>query len=139
MPDPFNLQRFVHAQDSVYEEVLIELQNGHKEMHWMWFVFPQIQGLGRSGTAIHYSISSGAEAEAYLAHPVLGPRLLECTELVNAIENRTIEQIFGSIDAMKFRSSMTLFALVAHNPAPFRNALDKYFAGEPDPLTVARL
>ena len=139
MSDPFNLQRFVQAQDPVYPEVVKELQNGRKETHWMWFVFPQIQGLGKSGMAIHYSISSRAEAEAYLEHPVLGSRLAECTQLVNAVENRTIEQIFGSIDAMKFRSSMTLFSLVAPKSAPFREALEKYFAGQADPLTAARL
>ena len=139
LADPFNLQRFTAAQDPVYEQVCQELRNGRKETHWMWFVFPQLRGLGKSATAYHFGLSSRAEAEAYWNHPTLGPRLVECDELVNAVENRTIEQIFGSIDAMKFRSSITLFAAIAPDTPVFRRALEKYFNGEADPITLARL
>ena len=139
MSDPFNLQRFVEAQKPIYPDVLTELRNGRKQTHWMWFVFPQIHGLGRSSTAIYYSISSRSEADCYLAHPILGPRLLECTSLVNAIPDRTVEQIFGGIDATKFRSSMTLFSLVATQPEPFSQALEKYFGGQTDSLTISQL
>jgi uncharacterized protein (DUF1810 family) len=130
------LQRFVEAQDPIYEQVLAELRSGYKQSHWMWFIFPQIHGLGSSSMAQTYAIASQAEAEAYLAHPILGPRLLECTELVNGAHGRTAEQIFGSVDAMKFRSSMTLFSEVAPPDSPFSEALQKYFAGERDPLTL---
>jgi uncharacterized protein (DUF1810 family) len=137
--DGFDLQRFVEAQDLVYPAVLAELGSGRKTSHWMWFVFPQVRGLGMSSTSVHYAISGRDEAIAYLAHPVLGPRLLECTGLVNAVEGRSLREIFGSPDDMKFRSSMTLFALAAADPAPFEAALQKYCRGELDPLTVAKL
>jgi uncharacterized protein (DUF1810 family) len=137
--DPFNLQRFVDAQNGVYERVVAELSNGRKTSHWMWFVFPQIEGLGASPLARKYSISSLAEAKAFLAHPILGPRLSECASLVNRIEDRRIGEIFGAPDDMKFRSSMTLFAYAADDKAPFQQALDRYFGGAPDPLTLARL
>ena len=134
----FDLQRFVEAQNPVYEQVCGELRRGRKSTHWMWFVFPQLRGLGHSHMANHYGIGSREEAEAYLAHPVLGPRLIECTSLVNAVEGRTVHQIFGSPDDLKFRSSMTLFASVSENPI-FRQALEKYFGGEGDRVTLARL
>lgn len=137
--DPFNLRRFVEAQEPVYDEVCEELRRGSKETHWMWFVFPQIQGLGRSGTAIYYSISSRAEAESYLKHPKLGARLIECTEFILAVPNRSAEQIFGGIDALKLRSSMTLFSVIAPSQPIFQQAIDKYFHGERDLLTLRRL
>jgi len=137
--DRFHLERFVEAQAPVYERVRSELSAGRKRSHWMWFVFPQIRGLGRSAMAERYGIASLAEAEAYLAHSILGPRLLECTRLVNLVEGSSIVQIFGSPDDMKFRSSMTLFSRVgAHKPV-FEEALRKYFDGKPDPLTLERL
>jgi uncharacterized protein (DUF1810 family) len=137
--DPFDLQRFVDAQAPVYEQVLRELRAGRKTSHWMWFVFPQVAGLGYSAMAQHYAISGRDEAVAYLEHPVLGPRLRELTAIVNALEGRTAHQVFGSPDDVKFRSCMTLFAECAQEPHIFRDALDKYFAGEPDPLTLDRL
>jgi uncharacterized protein (DUF1810 family) len=137
--DPFDLQRFVDAQAPVYEQVLREMRAGRKTSHWMWFVFPQVAGLGYSAMAQRYAISSGDEAIAYVDHPVLGPRLRECTAIVNAIEGRTAHQVFGSPDDVKFRSCMTLFAECAPQPDVFREALDKYFAGDPDPLTLDSL
>ncbi len=139
MSDPFNLARFIQAQDPVIERVRSELHAGRKDTHWMWFVFPQLRGLGSSPMAEKYAIGSRPEAEAYLAHAILGPRLRECTELVNAVRARSIEQILGYPDDLKFRSSMTLFSMVANDNAVFRAALDKYFEGEPDPFTAARL
>jgi uncharacterized protein (DUF1810 family) len=137
--DPFDLERFVEAQAPVYERVRSELREGRKLSHWMWFVFPQIEGLGSSAMARRFAIGSREEAQAYLAHPVLGPRLRECTRLVNLVEGSTIAQIFGSPDDMKFRSSMTLFARVAPQIPVFGEALDKYFEGKPDSLTLERL
>lgn len=139
MGDPYSLERFVQAQDAVYERVCDELRAGRKTSHWMWFIFPQIAGLGYSGMAQRYAISNRAEAVAYADHPVLGARLRECTGLVNAVKGLTVSQIFGSPDDLKFRSSMTLFALTASAPQTFRGALDKYFDGQGDPLTLARL
>jgi uncharacterized protein (DUF1810 family) len=139
MPDLFRLGRFVQAQAPVLMQVRLELGEGRKRTHWMWFVFPQLSGLGHSPTARHYAIGSLAEAQAYLEHPVLGPRLAECTELVNKVEGRSIQQIFGSPDDLKFRSSMTLFAVARPDHAVFRDALDKYFGGIPDRLTTERL
>ena len=138
-PDPYNLDRFVQAQNSMYEQVLSELKNGAKVSHWMWFIFPQIKGLGRSPTAIEFAISSREEARAYLHHPLLGPRLKECTRLVLLTEGRSIEQIFGSPDNMKFRSCMTLFAQVSGDDDIFTRVLQKYFQGVPDQLTLDRL
>lgn len=135
----FDLQRFVDAQEPVYERVLDELRRGRKESHWMWFVFPQIKGLGYSWMAQKFAIASREEAEAYLGHDVLGPRLRECTGLVNRVEGQTIEEIFGDVDAMKFRSSMTLFAAVSKDDEGFEWALQKYFGGEADRLTLERL
>jgi uncharacterized protein (DUF1810 family) len=137
--DPYNLERFVEAQGRVYEQVCSELRAGRKTSHWMWFFFPQIRGLGHSPTAAHFGISSIAEAQAYLSHPLLGPRLRTCTGLVNEIENRSIEQIFGYPDHLKFRSSMTLFAHATNDNLVFNQALQKYFAGEADRLTLERL
>lgn len=137
--DPHNLRRFVEAQEPVIDQVKKELRSGRKRTHWMWFVFPQIAGLGRSQMARRYAISSREEAEAYLAHPILGPRLRECTGIVNAVEGRSATDIFGSPDDLKFRSSMTLFDAVADDPTPFRMALKRYYDDEPDPNTLQRL
>ena len=137
--DPYDLQRFVTAQNPVYDQVCAELRNGRKQSHWIWFIFPQIRGLGHSQTAAAFGIASREEAEAYLQHPVLGDRLRECTRLVNLVEGRSISQIFGYPDDLKFRSSMTLFAGTALESQIFKDALQKYFAGEPDPLTLERL
>jgi uncharacterized protein (DUF1810 family) len=139
MEDPYDLQRFVDAQNPVYDRVRSELHGGRKRTHWMWFVFPQIAGLGASPLARKFAISSLAEASAYLAHPILGPRLVECTALVSQIEGRSIEQIFGYPDDLKFRSSMTLFAHATANNQVFIDALQKYFGSEFDPATTARL
>ena len=139
MPGPFDLDRFVQAQESVLAQVRLELGEGRKRTHWMWFVFPQLRGLGHSPTARHYGLGSLAEAHAYLAHPVLGPRLAECTELVNKVDGRSAHQIFGSPDDLKFRSSMTLFACAQPGASVFRAALDKYFSGASDPLTTEML
>lgn len=136
MEDQFNLERFVAAQEDEIDDVRRELKNGRKTGHWIWFIFPQLRGLGRSGMANHYGISSKAEAAAYLRHPVLGPRLIECTELVNSLEGRPIQSIFGEIDAMKFRSSMTLFAEADPEAGAFTKALDKYFGSQRDSLTL---
>jgi uncharacterized protein (DUF1810 family) len=136
--DPFKLERFVEAQAPVYEQALRELRAGAKESHWMWFIFPQIAGLGQSPTSIRFAISSLDEARAYLAHAVLGPRLKECAGVVAALEGLAARQIFGSIDEMKFRSSMTLFARAAEGDV-FQRCLDKYFGGAPDPATLANL
>jgi uncharacterized protein (DUF1810 family) len=134
--EPFNLQRFVDAQAPVYPEVVRELAAGRKETHWMWFIFPQIAGLGFSRTSIFFAISSLDEAKAYAAHPILGRRLAECSGLILEAEGRTARQIFGGIDETKFRSSMTLFRLAAPDVAVFDQCLRKYFAGEPDPATL---
>ena len=139
MSDSFDLQRFLNAQNPVLEEVRAELRRGCKEGHWMWFVFPQLKGLGHSGMAHKFGISSRAEAEAYLAHPILESRLIVCTRLVNLVEGRSIEEIFGDVDTLKFRSSMTLFAQIAGDGSVFADALRKYFAGQADRLTLDRL
>ncbi|SAK67394.1 hypothetical protein AWB76_03976 [Caballeronia temeraria] len=139
MSDPYNLQRFVDAQESVIDDVRAELSAGHKRTHWMWFVFPQIAGLGHSAMAQHYAISSRDGARAYLAHPVLGARLVELTRIVNGIEGRGVDRIFGYPDDMKFHSSMTLFAQTADDPDVFREALRRYFGGQPDDATLDRL
>jgi uncharacterized protein (DUF1810 family) len=139
MTDSFNLKRFVDAQDPLIDEVSAELAAGKKRTHWMWFVFPQIQGLGHSEMARRYAIASVAEAKAYLNHPVLGERLRVLTQIVNALEGRSVEQIFGYPDDLKFHSSMTLFAHAATDKAPFEEALNKYFGGEADSGTVRHL
>ena len=139
MDDPFDLERFVSAQSRVIANVRAELREGRKRSHWMWFVFPQFAGLGNSMMAARYAIASLGEARAYLSHPVLGPTLRECTELVLAVENRTAHQIFGSPDDLKFRSSMTLFAAASPADGSFVAALEKYFGGEPDAATLEKL
>jgi len=139
MTDPHDLARFLDAQAPVYAQVIRELKAGRKASHWMWYVFPQLRGLGWSPTARHYGISGRDEAQAYLAHPVLGPRLEECVRLVLAVKGRTAEQIFGYPDVLKLRSCLSLFAAVAADPGPFNQALAKYYGGEPDPETVRRL
>ena len=137
--EPYNLERFVLAQDAIYPQVVSELRSGMKTSHWMWFIFPQIRGLGRSPVSIEYAISSREEAAAYLHHPVLGPRLKECTRLVLDVKGRSAEEIFGSPDDMKFRSSMTLFVQVSPDDDIFARALQQYFGGAPDQLTLDRL
>jgi uncharacterized protein (DUF1810 family) len=129
------LERFVDAQRSVYVDALAELRAGRKQSHWMWFIFPQLRGLGVSATSWRYGIASKEEAGSYLAHPLLGPRLYECTEAVNSIQGRSAEDIFGSVDALKLRSSATLFDLAGGGPL-FRQCLDAYFHGAPDPRTI---
>jgi uncharacterized protein (DUF1810 family) len=139
MSDFYNLQRFVEAQDHVYTQVCSELRQGEKRSHWMWYIFPQIQGLGHSFNARLFAISSLAEAQAYLQHPILGSRLIECTTLVMAVEGRPSENIFGYIDSLKFCSSMTLFAHAAQDNKVFVDAVKKYFDGEYDEQTLKRL
>lgn len=136
MSDVFDLQRFVDAQARNYDLALAELRAGRKDSHWMWYVFPQIAGLGVSAMAQTYAIGSLAEARAYLAHPVLGVRLLDCVAAVVAVKGRSAHEIFGGPDDVKFRSSLTLFAQAAPGEALFRRALDLYFDGEPDPRTL---
>jgi len=137
MNDPHDLERFVSAQAPLYAEVTAELRAGRKTSHWMWFIFPQLRDLGQSPTAKLYGIASREEAAAYLAHPVLGPRLKECTGLVLAISGRNAHAIFGSPDDLKFRSSMTLFSMVAPEEPMFKEAIEKYSGGKPDPRTFA--
>lgn len=139
MTDDYDLQRFVDAQELVYDRVKEELADGRKHSHWMWFVFPQLKGLGFSPTARHFGISGIDEARAYLAHPVLGPRLRECTELTLGIEGRSVDQVFRYPDNLKFRSSMTLFAQAAADETLFEGALVMYFGGEPDDKTLKLL
>jgi uncharacterized protein (DUF1810 family) len=141
--DPFNLERFVGAQAAVYPQVVAELHAGEKRSHWIWFIFPQMKGLGHSSQSEYYGIGALEEAAAYLRHPVLGARLRQCTRLVTQVEGRAISRILGNPDDLKFRSSMTLFARAAEeaglDAADFNNALKKYFNGEGDPLTEAML
>lgn len=133
MPD---LDRFIVAQDPVFPDVLAELGAGYKQSHWMWFVFPQLTALGRSPTAKFYGLADLGAARAYLAHPVLGPRLITCTQLVNAVEGRSVHEIFGSPDDLKFRSSVTLFHHAAPDEDAFREALRRYYGGIEDARTV---
>ena len=148
--DPFDLARFLTAQRDTYDRALAELRRGRKTTHWVWFVLPQVQGLGRSATAQHYAVSGPEEARAYLAHPVLGPRLRECAaallDLAAAARRDGTRPdaaaVLGPVDAAKLRSSMTLFAATAEDPAdatPFRRVLEEYFDGEPDPATLTCL
>jgi uncharacterized protein (DUF1810 family) len=139
--DAFQLQRFVDAQDDggTYDQALAELHAGQKRSHWMWFVFPQVAGLGRSATAQHYAISGLDEARAYVVHPVLGPRLLESARALTALDTSDAVAVFGETDAQKLRSSMTLFAAAAPDEPVFGQVLDQYFAGAPDQGTTARL
>ena len=139
--DPYDLQRFVAAQDAggTYRRAAAELRNGRKDSHWMWFVFPQVAGLGYSQASRTYAISSLAEARAYLAHPVLGPRLIECAAILTGLPDRTAEQIFGEVDAIKLRSSVTLFMHAAPGEPVFRQILNQYFDGVPDSATEQRV
>jgi uncharacterized protein (DUF1810 family) len=137
--DPFDLGRFLDAQKPVYDDVLAELSNGRKRTHWMWFIFPQIDGLGFSATSKRYAIKSKAEAQAYLTHPLLGARLVECTTIILGIDDRSALEIFGSPDDAKLRSSMTLFASVADAGSVFERAIDKYFQGARDARTLELL
>lgn len=139
MPDPYDLQRFVDAQAPIIDQAVAELEAGRKRSHWMWFVFPQIAGLGFSAMAQRYALHSLDEANAYLAHDRLGPRVRHCTDLVNRVEGRSIAAIFGSPDDMKFRSSMTLFSRAAPEDERYRMALARYFGGEPDRATLDRI
>ena len=137
--DPHNLQRFVDAQEASFTSALAELKQGRKRGHWIWFVFPQLKGLGHSANSEFYGISGLAETATYLKHPVLGPRLIECVQAVNSVERRSATEIFGEVDAMKFRSSLTLFAKAASSEPVFTQALQKYFNGEFDPVTMSVL
>jgi uncharacterized protein (DUF1810 family) len=139
MSDPHQLSRFLEAQESAYPQALAELRQGRKRSHWMWFIFPQLAGLGRSATAQFYGIKSLAEARDYLAHPVLGPRLVECCETVLAIPNRSAHAIFGSPDDLKLRSCATLFAYVAPAGSVFARLLDRYYQDERDAQTLRLL
>lgn len=134
--DPFNLERFVVAQAPVMDTVYDELRRGRKSSHWIWFVFPQLAALGHSPTARRFGIASLAEARAYLAHPILGPRLLECCSLMLRVEHRDIHEILGHPDDLKFRSCVTLFRQAAPNVGLFSQCLEKYYGGEPDALTI---
>jgi uncharacterized protein (DUF1810 family) len=137
--DPHVLNRFVEAQENVYEQALGEIKNGDKQSHWMWYIFPQFDGLGYSSTAKFYSIKSVAEAEAYLTHPVLGPRLIECAEAALGVEGRTALEIFGSPDDMKLKSCATLFASASPPGSIFDRLLDKYYQGTRDDKTLRLL
>ena len=137
--DVYDLDRFISAQEGIYESVLAELQNGEKRSHWMWFIFPQIDGLGFSATTKYYSIKNKEEARHYLNHPVLGPRLLQCTELLLAIEGKSVREIFDFPDDKKLKSSMTLFARVSDPDSVFAHVLEKYFGGERDERTTSLL
>jgi len=141
MDDPYRLERFAQAQDAsgTYQRAVAELRAGRKVSHWMWFVFPQVAGLGFSAMSQRYAISGLAEARAYLNHPVLGPRLTECARIVAGTEGRTADDIFGPVDAMKLRSSMTLFAAAAPEEPVFGDVLSKHFGAVPDDATLARL
>jgi uncharacterized protein (DUF1810 family) len=139
--DPYDLQRFVDAQDAdgTYRRAAAELRNGRKDSHWMWFIFPQVAGLGYSHASRIYAISGLAEARAYLAHPVLGPRLVDCAAILTGVAGRTAEQVFGEVDAVKLRSSMTLFMRAAPGEPAFGQVLAQYFDGVPDPATEQRI
>ena len=139
MPDPYDLQRFVDAQAPIIDQAVAELEAGRKRSHWMWFVFPQIAGLGRSVMAQRYALGSLEEARAYLAHPVLGARLVRCVGVVNGLGGRTVREIFGSPDDLKFHSCVTLFALAEPEETLFRKALDRYFGGQLDAATVREI
>ncbi|HEY2575217.1 MAG TPA: DUF1810 domain-containing protein [Streptosporangiaceae bacterium] len=141
MTDSYRLERFVTAQDAdgTFQHAVAELQAGRKRGHWMWFIFPQIAGLGQSSMSREFAISSLAEAQAYLRHPVLGPRLTQCAQLVSSIDGKTAAEIFGAVDAMKLRSCMTLFMSAAPDEPAFRSILGKYFDGSPDENTISLL
>ena len=134
--DPYDLRRFTKAQRNTYDRALAELRNGKKQTHWMWYIFPQIDGLGHSATSRRYAIKSIEEARQYLNHPVLGKRLLECVKVILAIEGRSISEIFGDPDDMKLKSSMTLFTCIPNSPSVLFRVLDKYFNGNRDVKTL---
>jgi uncharacterized protein (DUF1810 family) len=135
-PDPYKLIRFINAQERVFDAVISELKQGRKTSHWMWFIFPQIEGLGKSSTSRYFSIKCKEEAVQYLKHPLLGTRLVKCTEIVLGLEGYSAHEIFGSPDVHKLRSSMTLFAQVSEEGSIFSRVLDKYYAGKPDQATL---
>ncbi len=137
--DPYDLERFVCAQEGDYERALAEIRAGRKKSHWMWYIFPQIQGLGFSAMSQRYAIKSLAEARAYLNHPILGPRLMACAEALLSLEDRSSDEIFGYPDDMKLRSCATLFAAISPSGSVFHRLLDRYFQGEPDPATLRLL
>ena len=137
--DPYDLNRFIQAQENSYSQAIAELKNGYKQSHWMWFIFPQIKGLGHSEMAHHYAIKSKQEAAEYLNHPMLGPRLRECSEILLGIEDRLISDIMGYPDDLKLKSSMTLFASIAGNSNIFEKVIDKYFNGSKDSKTLELL
>ncbi|MGA8210845.1 MAG: DUF1810 domain-containing protein [Nocardioidaceae bacterium] len=137
--DSYDLERFLSAQADTYDPALEELRRGRKQSHWMWYVFPQVAGLGHSPTSRHYALSGTTEARAYLDHPVLGARLLECARALTALTESDPVRVLGPTDAAKLRSSMTLFAHVAPEQPLFTQVLDHYFGGEPDPATLERL
>ena len=137
--DPYDLERFVRAQDGVYEVALTEIASGRKRSHWMWFIFPQLAGLGSSPTSEHFAIRTAAEARAYLAHPILGARLLQCTQAVLSVSGRTAHEIFGHPDDLKLRSSATLFASVSAPGSVFDEVLERYFEGSRDERTLRLL
>jgi uncharacterized protein (DUF1810 family) len=137
--DPYDLNRFVEAQAKDYSQAISELRAGRKRTHWMWYILPQLKGLGLSQMALFYGIGSAAEARAYLAHPILGPRLIECVETMNRLRGLSAREVLGEIDAMKFRSCLTLFAAVSAEHSIFQTALDNYFGGVSDDATLARL
>ena len=139
MSDPFHLERFVEAQVPIYEQALRELRAGCKRSHWMWFIFPQAAGLGHSPMAQHYAITSPDEAKAYLAHPLLGPRLHECAQTLLEVTGKSATEIMGTPDDLKLRSSATLFAAVSPEGSVFHQLLDRYFDGRPDPRTITWL
>ncbi|WP_092196191.1 DUF1810 domain-containing protein [Blastococcus tunisiensis] len=139
MSDPFDLQRFLDAQAHTYDQALAELRAGQKRTHWMWFVFPQVAGLGRSGMAQRFALSGLEEAHAYLAHPTLGRRLVECARVLTRLDTTDADQVFGPVDAMKLRSSMTLFAHADPGEPAFREVLDHWFAGVEDEATTQRI
>lgn len=136
LTDPYDLDRFVEAQAVNYEDALAELRAGRKQTHWMWYVFPQIAGLGNSAMSVRYAIRSEDEARAYLAHPILGPRLIECAEALLALENHSAREVMGSPDDLKLRSSATLFAQVSPPGSVFERVLTQYYSSEPDPKTL---
>ena len=139
LSDPYDLERFVEAQNPVYDQVCSELRQGSKMTHWMWFVFPQLEGLSSSATSRKFAISSLQEATAYLEHPILGPRLRQCTQLINATSGRTIKRIMGGTDSLKLQSCMTLFAQATDDRKEFEEVLKKYYGGQYDQLTLQRL
>lgn len=138
-PDPFDLQRFIDAQEYTYEEALCEVRSGLKRSHWMWFIFPQIDGLGYSAMAKRYAIKNIEEARAYLAHPILGPRLLKISQALLEVKDRTARQIMGTPDDLKLRSCATLFAAISSADSVFHRVLDHYYAGKPDDQTLGLL